>query len=91
MYIYVLSTNYQWKVVIGYRSISMPTYGNHVKMSFPWKTHIFKLSYLPLNSETTVMKPPVQSLTFLVKRQACQKEMTSKGIFKSKNRTRVGK
>lgn len=24
-----------------------------VKMSFPWKLHIFKLSYLPLNSETS--------------------------------------
>lgn len=77
-------------MVIGFGYVSMPTFGNHVKMSFAWNFHTFKLSYLPLKSETAVMKPPVQSLTFLVKRQAWQKEMSSKGIFKSKNRTRDG-
>lgn len=91
MSIYMLSINYSRKVVIGFGSVSMTTYGNHVKMAFPWIIHTFKLSYLLLKSETAVMKPPVQSLTLLAKRQAWQKERSSKGICKSKNRTRVGK
>jgi hypothetical protein len=36
------------------------------------------------------MKTPVQSCTFLVKRQAQQKEMASKGILKSKKGPGMG-